>query len=45
MVFIITMAGASAAGTADPALAYQLAFGFSALMAVATFGFIVAKVR
>lgn len=45
MVFIITMVGVSAAGAAHPALAYQLAFGFSALMAVATFGFIVAKVR
>lgn len=45
MVFIITMVGVSAAGVAHPALAYQLAFGFSALMAVATFGFIVAKVR
>lgn len=45
MVFIITMVGATAVGAADPALAYQLAFGFSALMAVATFGFIVAKVR
>ncbi len=32
-------------GLANPALAYQLAFGFSAVMAVATLGFIVAKVR
>ena len=45
MVFVITMAGATSAGLADPALAYQLAFGFSAVMAVATFGYIVAKVR
>ena len=45
MVFAIAVVGASAAGAADPALGYQLAFGFSALMAVATFGFIVAKVR
>ena len=45
MVFLIAVAGASAAGLANPALAYQLAFGFSAVMAVATLGFIVAKVR
>lgn len=45
MVFIITIVGATSAGLADPALAYQLAFGFSAVMAVATFGYIVAKVR
>lgn len=45
MVFIIATVGASTAGLANPALAYQLAFGFSAVMAVATLGFIVAKVR
>lgn len=45
MVFIITIVGATSVGVADPALGYQLAFGFSALMAVATFGYIVAKVR
>lgn len=45
MVFIIATVGASSLGLANPALAYQLAFGFSAVMAVATFGFIVAKVR
>ena len=43
MVFLIAVAGASAAGLANPALAYQLAFGFSAVMAVATLGFIVAR--
>ena len=45
MVFIVATVGASAAGLANPALAYQLAFGFSAVMAVATLAFIVAKVR
>lgn len=45
MVFTITIVGASSVGIADPALAYQMAFGFSAVMAVATFAFIVAKVR
>lgn len=45
MVFAITAVGATSAGVADPALAYQVAFGFSAVMAVATLGFIVAKVR
>lgn len=45
MVFAITVTGASSLGLADPALAYQLAFGFSAVMAVATLAFIVAKVR
>lgn len=45
MVFLITVVGASSMGLANPALAYQLAFGFSGLMAVATLGFIVAKVR
>ena len=45
MVFIITIVGATSVGLADPALAYQMAFGFSAIMAVATFGYIVAKVR
>lgn len=45
MVFAITAVGATSAGVADPALAYQVAFGFSAIMAVATLGFIVAKVR
>lgn len=45
MVFIIATVGVSSIGLANPALAYQLAFGFSAVMAVATLGFIVAKVR
>ena len=45
MVFAITAVGASSWGLADPALAYQLAFGFSAVMAFVTLGFIVAKVR
>lgn len=45
MVFIITAVGASAAGLANPALAYQLAFGFSAVTALATLGFIAVKVR
>lgn len=45
MVFAITVTGASAIGLANPALAYQLAFGISAVIAVATLAFIVAKVR
>ncbi len=45
MVYVITIVGATAAGIANPALGYQLAFGFSALMATATFAYIVAKVR
>lgn len=45
MVFLIMTVGASSMGFANPALAYQLAFGFSAVMAVATLAFIVAKVR
>lgn len=45
MVFLIMTVGASSVGLANPALAYQLAFGFSAVMAVATLAFIVAKVR
>ncbi len=45
MVFAITAVGATAAGAAHPALPYQLAFGFSAAVAVALLAFIVAKVR
>ncbi len=45
MVFAIAVVGAMAAGVADPALAYQAAFGFSAVMAVATLAFILFKVR
>lgn len=45
MVFIIATVGASSAGLANPALPYQLAFAFSAVMAIATLGFIIAKVR
>lgn len=42
MVFIITIVSATAA---PPALAYQLAFAFSAVFAVATFIYIAARVR
>ena len=45
MVLLIALAGTSAAAVANPALPYQLAFAFSAVFAVATFVFIVAKVR
>ena len=45
MVLIITAVGATALGAADPALAYQLSFGFSALCAVALFALSVAWVR
>lgn len=45
MVFIISMISATPAGAANPALAYQMAFGFSAAMAVVVLGLIVAKVR
>ena len=45
MVLAIAAVGASSAGAADPALAYQAAFGFSAVMALATLAFIAVKVR
>ena len=45
MVLLIAAVGASAAAASTPALPYQLAFGFSAVFAVATFVLIVAKVR
>ncbi len=45
MVFIITVVSASSAASAAPALAYQLAFALSALLAVATFLYIVVRVK
>lgn len=45
MVFAITAVGATAAGLANPALAYQVAFGISAALAIATFVYCVAKVK
>ena len=45
MVLAIAAVGTSSAGVADPALAYQAAFGFSAVMALATLAFIAVKVR
>ena len=45
MVFAITAVGATALGAAHPALAYQTAFGTSAVFAIATLVYCVAKVR
>ena len=45
MVFLVTAVGVTAAGLADPSLAYQAAFGFSAVTAIATLVFCVAWVR
>lgn len=45
MVLAISAVGASAAGAANPAFAYQAAFGFSAVMALVMLAFVVAKVR
>ena len=45
MVFILTMVLASAVGAANPSIAYQAAFGFSAVTALATFLLCVAWVR
>ena len=45
MVFIITLVGATALGAANPALAYQAAFGFSAVCAIALFVLSVVWVR
>lgn len=45
MIFAVTVVGASSLGLADPALAYQVAFGISAVLAAATLAFIVVKVR
>ena len=45
MVLLMAVAGSLSASASAPALPYQMAFAFSAAFAVATFAFIVAKVR